>query len=136
MEQSRQIIDTYPVRVYYEDVDLGGIVYHSKYLNFCERARSEIFFSRGGSPVAGDYHFVVKHIDASFKAPAKFGDLLHVETEFVKKRKASFTLRQYVLEASGEKLFFVMDVELVCLKGEMVSIIPEGMLDLFEKQEG
>ena len=135
MEASRKIIDTYPVRVFYEDVDLGGIVYHSKYLNFCERARSQIFFARGRSPVAGDYHFVVKHIDASFKAPAKFGDLLNVQTEFVKKRKASFTLRQSVVDASGGKLFFVMEVELVCLKGETVSIIPEGMLDLFEQQE-
>lgn len=132
MDSTRRIISEYPVRVFYEDVDLGGIVYHSRYLNFCERARSEIFFSRGTSPVAGDYHFVVKHIDASFKAPAKFAEMLSVQTEFVKKRRASFTLRQYVFDISGEKLFFVMEVELVCLKGDTVSIIPEKMLEIFE----
>ncbi len=126
------IISEYPVRVYYEDVDLGGIVYHSKYLNFCERARSEIFFAEGRSPVVGDYHFVVKHIDASFKAPAKFSETLIVQTEFVKKRKASFSLKQSVVDETREKSYFVMEVELVCLKGQSVSIIPPGFLDLFE----
>ena len=125
------VIGEYPVRVYYEDVDLGGIVYHSKYLNYCERARSEIFFERGRSPVLGEYHFVVKHIDASFKAPAKFSDMLLVQTEFVKQRRASFTLRQRVVSEGRDRLFFVMEVELVCLKGKSVSIIPPGVLDLF-----
>jgi acyl-CoA thioester hydrolase len=131
MMDSANVISEYPVRVYYEDVDLGGIVYHSKYLNFCERARSEIFFERGRSPVIGEYHFVVKHIDASFKAPAKFSDMLLVQTEFVKQRKASFTLRQRVVSEAGDRLYFVMEVELVCLKGESVSIIPPGILELF-----
>jgi acyl-CoA thioester hydrolase len=126
----------YIVRVYYEDVDLGGIVYHSKYLNFCERARSELFFSRGRSPVAGEHHFVVKHIDASFRASARFSDLLIVQTEYLDRRKASFRLRQRVLDESREKIFFEMDVELVCLRGDRVAAIPPGMLDLFEYPDG
>ncbi len=129
--ETPKVISDYPVRVYYEDVDLGGIVYHSRYLNFCERARSEIFFSRGRSPVDGEYHFVVKHIDASFKSPSKFGETLRVQTAFVTQRRASFTLRQSVYDAELKRLCFVMDVELVCLKGEHVCAIPPGMLDLF-----
>jgi len=132
METSElKCVGDYRVRVYYEDVDLGGIVYHSKYLNFCERARSDIFFSRGASPVVGEYHFVVKHIDAAFRAPARFGQELLVRTYFVTRRHASFTLRQEVCDEGTGKTFFVMEVELVCLKGESVSAIPPGMLDLF-----
>jgi acyl-CoA thioester hydrolase len=134
--ENANIVGEHPVRVYYEDVDLGGIVYHSKYLNFCERARSEFFFSRGLSPVAGEYHFVVKHIDASFRASARFSDLLIVRTEYLDRRKASFTLRQRVLDERREKTFFEMDVELVCLRGERVAAIPPGMIDLFEHPEG
>jgi len=122
----------YPVRVYYEDVDLGGIVYHSKYLNFCERARSELFFGRGLSPVIGEHHFVVKHIDADFRTPARFSEMLIVQTTFVSRRKASFTLRQRVVDATRAKCYFEMEVELVCLRGERIAAIPPGVLDLFE----
>ena len=122
----------YSVRVYYEDVDLGGIVYHSKYLNFCERARSELFFSNGLSPVNGAYHFVVKHIDADFIAPAKFGELLGVRTRVAGRKKASFTLKQTVYRKDNLKKLYEMDIQLVCMKGEKVSPIPEGMLELFE----
>ncbi len=48
----------YYLRVYYEDTDTGGVVYHSIYLNYCERARSEIFFRNGISPIDNKYHFV------------------------------------------------------------------------------
>ncbi|MGD9625492.1 MAG: acyl-CoA thioesterase, partial [Arcobacter sp.] len=50
------------LRVYYEDTDAGGIVYHSNYLNFCERARSDVFFQKGFSPVLEGGHFVAKKI--------------------------------------------------------------------------
>ena len=122
----------YNVRVYYEDVDLGGIVYHSKYLNFCERARSELFFSNARSPVEGEYHFVVKHIDADFVAPAKFGELLSVHTLLVSRKKASFTLRQTVCRKEEMKKLYEMDVQLVCMKGQKVAPIPSGMTELFE----
>ena len=58
------------LRVYYEDTDTGGVVYHSNYLNFCERARSELFFQRGLSPHKTNAFFVVSHIDAKFIKPA------------------------------------------------------------------
>ncbi|MGE4457522.1 MAG: hotdog domain-containing protein, partial [Arcobacteraceae bacterium] len=51
------------IRVYYEDTDTGGVVYHSNYLNFCERARSEAFFRLGMSPELSSGHFVAKRIE-------------------------------------------------------------------------
>ncbi len=123
---------SYRVRVYYEDIDLGGIVYHSKYLNFCERARSEIFFSKGKSPVDGEYHFVVKHIDADFIASGHFEELLEVRTEMTKKRRVSLLLTQSVYNTDDEVKLFEMRVQLVCMRGEKMAAIPAGMLDVFE----
>jgi len=122
---------TFKVRVYYEDVDLGGIVYHSKYLNFCERARSEIFFSQQKSPVADEYHFVVKHIDANFLASGKFEDLLEVHTEMVQKKRASLTLHQSVYDTSDQEKLFEMSLQLVCMRVDRIAPIPAGMLDVF-----
>ncbi len=92
------------VRVYYEDTDAGGIVYHSNYLNFCERARSEAFFAKGLKPFMSDAHFVAKRIEAEYIASAKLGDLLHIKTSLVEFRAASFTLLQEVYK-DEQKLF-------------------------------
>ncbi len=113
------------IRVYYEDVDAGGICYHSKYLNFCERARSELFFSKNTSPIQGEYHFVVKNINADFIAPALFGDTLTVSTSVAEFQKASLTMRQEILNQE-DTLLFSMQVVLVCMKGTRVSKIPDS----------
>ena len=55
------------IRVYYEDTDAGGVVYHTNYIKYCERARSELFFERGLSPqVSPTEFFVVKNINCDF----------------------------------------------------------------------
>ena len=120
------------IRVYYEDTDLGGVVYHSKYLNFCERARSELFFKRGLSPVFEDYHFVVKNIEADFLSFAKLGDILRVDTEILEMKKASLTLLQKIFNQESNKEIFKMRVTLVCLKGEKISKIPKYFLEVFK----
>ncbi len=99
------------IRVYYEDTDLGGVVYYANYLKFCERARSEAFFSKGLSPVVDDGHFMVKEIKANYISSAKLGDLLDVKTELLKVGGASFELNQKVFK--GDLILFEMDVKLV-----------------------
>jgi acyl-CoA thioester hydrolase len=101
------------IRVYYEDTDLGGVVYHANYLNFCERARSELFFSRGKSPVLADGHFVAKSLEADYIKPALFADLLEVKTELVSIRFASFALKQTIYR--GEEKIFEMKIKLAYL---------------------
>ena len=101
------------IRVYYEDTDLGGVVYHSNYLNYCERARSELFFSRGESPVMNGGHFVAKHIEADYKKPARFADELEVKTELLSMKYASFTLLQTIYR--GEEKLFDMKIKLAYL---------------------
>ena len=78
------MIHRFSTRVYYEDTDLGGIVYHANYLKFIERARSEWVESLGldqnAMREAGQV-FAVTRIEADFLRPARLGDRLEVETE-------------------------------------------------------
>ena len=98
------------IRVYYEDTDAGGIVYHSNYLNFCERARSEVFYDRGMTPVLSHGHFVARRLSAEYISSAKLGDLLEVRGELLDMKAASFRLRQSIyLE---EKKIFQLEITL------------------------
>jgi acyl-CoA thioester hydrolase len=92
------------IRVYYEDTDTGGIVYHSNYLNFCERARSDAFFERGLSPVLNGGHFVARKVVADYLLSARLGDLLDIQSTLVKMNGASFVLLQRIYK-EGERIF-------------------------------
>ena len=115
------------IRVYYEDTDAGGIVYHSNYLNFCERARSEFFFSEGRSPVLSGGFFVVKKIEADYLKSAKLGDLLEVTTKLLEIRSASFRILQEVMR--GDEYLFSMKVQLAFIdfEGSVAKIPAEDM---------
>ena len=99
------------IRVYYEDTDTGGVVYHSNYLNFCERARSEAFFKRGLVPVLEKGHFVARKVMADFYFSAKLGDLLEIRTELLEMKAASFSLKQTIYK--GENRIFELEILLV-----------------------
>ncbi len=101
------------IRIYYKDTDMGGIVYHSNYLDFCEMARSELFFSKGKSPMINNCHFAIKKIDANFVKPAILGDTLEVKTAVKKIKFTSLNLYHQILR--GSELIFEMDVTLVFL---------------------
>ena len=92
------------IRVYYEDTDMGGIVYHSNYINFCERARSEVFFKKGLSPQLQHGGFVAKKLEANFIKPARLGDMLEITTELEVIKAASFILKQVIFK-DGIKIF-------------------------------
>jgi len=98
---------SYRYRVYYEDTDAGGIVYHANYLKFCERARSDYFYQQDASPQRGDKHFVIISMEAKFKASGRLGDMLSVTLDVVHISKASMKLHQKVF--CGDKLLFEMD---------------------------
>jgi acyl-CoA thioester hydrolase len=101
------------IRVYYKDTDCGGIVYHSRYLDFCEMTRSELFFSHGKSPTQNGCHFAIKNIEANFVKPAYLGDLLNVTTKILKIKHTSFTLFHQIFR--NEILVFEMKITLVNL---------------------
>ena len=118
------------IRVYYEDTDTGGIVYHTNYIKFCERARSELFFERGMLPSQGDGSgFVVRNIDANFLATSKLGDLLNVTTKILTMKNSSLTLLQEVWK--DELKVFSMEVLLVYIDQGKPSRIPKEFSELF-----
>src|SRR6185436_21071850 len=95
-----------PIRVYYEDTDFSGAVYHANYLKFCERARSDCLRLLGihHSEMHGTASFVVRRMVCDFLKPALIDNLLEVETHFVEFAGARMELRQMVMRSS-EKLF-------------------------------
>lgn len=120
------------IRVYYEDTDAGGIVYHTNYIKYCERARSEIFFSKGMMPFEGDRSgFVVRRIEADYLGMARLGDLLEVTTEVIEIKRSSVSLRQTVYNESGAEIF-AMRVLLIYVEKGRVRKIPEKFFDIFQ----
>lgn len=101
------------IRVYYEDTDMGGVVYYANYLKFCERARSELFFSKGASPVFEGGHFVVRHLEADYTGSALLGDLLDVTVKVVSVKGATLLMEQAVKR--GNEVLFSMRVKLAYL---------------------
>ncbi len=129
-------------RVYYEDTDAGGIMYHSNFINFCERGRSELLRHIGipASEVLSKtgVGFVVRHLEADYTAMAKLDDLLSVFTQVKEMKNSSFTMDQEIF--CQNKTAFKMDVTLVCIdkKGKPTRIpeaLREKFKDYFMKEE-
>ncbi|AAV96348.1 tol-pal system-associated acyl-CoA thioesterase [Ruegeria pomeroyi] len=109
----------FPVRVYYEDTDMGGIVYHANYLRYIERARSDWVRNLGNDQNAmreAGLVWVVRKIEAEYLAPARFEDDLTVLTEVVALSGARLTMAQSVRRAEAE--IFRATVTAVCMNGE------------------
>jgi acyl-CoA thioester hydrolase len=90
----------WPVRVYWEDTDAGGIVYYANYMKFMERARTEWLRALGVDQVRlKDDHcliFVVVDVEAHYRKPARYGDQLQVTCKVRETTRASITLDQEV----------------------------------------
>ncbi len=107
----------FPLRVYYEDTDLAGIVYYANYLKFIERGRSEWVRERGLDQMRlradPGIVFAVRRVEADYLRPALFGDDLVVTTAPLTLGGARIELDQQVLR--GRETLFAARVTLVCL---------------------
>jgi len=120
------------IRVYYEDTDAGGIVYHTNYIKYCERARSEAFFEQGMMPNEDDKSgFIVKSLKCDFLSTAKLGDLLEVKTSILKLKGSSILLLQEVYK--DETRLFSMEIQLVYVKASKPVRMPPQFRELFEQ---
>ncbi|RUM72647.1 MAG: acyl-CoA thioesterase [Sulfurovum sp.] len=118
------------IRVYYEDTDTEGIVYHANYIKFCDRARTEYLLSLGIMPGVGDeYGFVVRHLEADYLAPARLGDMLEVKNKLLEIKHSSFTLEQKIYK--GEVEIFSLSIVLVYIKGMKITRIPDDLREVF-----
>ncbi|BCG48801.1 4-hydroxybenzoyl-CoA thioesterase family active site [Citrifermentans bremense] len=123
------------VRIYYEDTDAGGVVYHSNYISYMERARTEFLRKHGLS--VREMHdmgiiFPVVSIEANFRAPARLDDLLEVRTQIAALKNSSFTAAQQVVRKDDGKLLVEAKVTLACVNPEMKPRrLPQEIRDLF-----
>ena len=109
------------VRVYYEDTDFSGVVYHAAHLKFFERGRTEALRACGvhhsellkrAEPLA----FAVRKMTVEWLAPARIDDVLEVRTRFVEFRGARMILKQEI--ARGDTIIARADVEAACMNFE------------------
>jgi len=107
----------WPIRVYYEDTDAGGVVYHSQYLNYLERTRTEWLRSLGfvQTQMRQEYAvvFVVRHLHIDFIKPAKFDDALHVSAQLLCKTGVSLKFSQTIMR--DDELLIQAKVDVVCV---------------------
>ncbi|MGM8891931.1 tol-pal system-associated acyl-CoA thioesterase, partial [Psychrobacter sp. 1Y1] len=95
----------WPISVYYEDTDAGGVVYHSNYLKFFERARTEWLRAMGVKQTAlleDDIAFIVKRAALDFCKAARFEQNLIVETKVIQLKKVSMVFEQRLIDEQGE----------------------------------
>lgn len=99
---------TFRYRVYWEDTDAGGVVYHARYLAFFERARSDWLLALGFPQVALREHdnrlFAVSRVDIEFLSPARLEDELEVMVDVEQFRAASVMFSQRMMHADGREL--------------------------------
>jgi acyl-CoA thioester hydrolase len=122
----------FPVRVYYEDTDFSGVVYHASYLRFLERGRTEFLrahdihhsalHAADGSPIA----FAVRKMAVDFIKPARMDDELIVETRVAKVGGASIEMAQRILRGAEELI--VADVRIAVVGGGKAQRLPAAIL--------
>jgi acyl-CoA thioester hydrolase len=123
IEDGRHIL---PVRVYFEDTDFSGFVYHTGYLRWCERGRSDFLrllgvhhseladAGEGGAPAA----FVVRHMEVDYLRPARIDDVLEVTTECAEAGRVHLILAQTVSRDGIALCHVTVKVVLVSLAGK------------------
>jgi len=127
----------YPVRIYYEDTDAGGIVYHANYLKFCERARTEWLRELGATQsffLEQNIGLVVRRIEMDNMASAKLDDLLTVTSWISELKRASFAFTQQVFDQQN-KLICSLVVKIACVNLKLTKpcAIPEIILGALKR---
>ena len=126
--------DIFPVRVYYEDTDFSGVVYHASYLCFLERGRTEYLRSRGIHQQAINtgsepFAFAVRRMAIDFIKAARMDDLLTVETAITKLGGASVQMQQRILR--GDEILLTADVTIACVTAGRAGRIPAWVQQKF-----
>lgn len=115
------------IRVYYEDTDSGGVVYHSNYLNFMERARTEWLRALGFEQTALKSElgiiFVVHSMTIGFKGPAYFNDMLEIKSQRIKMGHGSIEFLQTIMR--NNQVLLEATVKLACV--DAASFKPVGI---------
>jgi acyl-CoA thioester hydrolase len=126
-----------PIRIYYEDTDAGGVVYHSNFINFAERGRTELLrfmgFENKSLHESQGILFVVRHINADYLKPAVLDDLLELQSIVTQVKNTSLVMKQSIYRNTD--MVFSADVTVVCIdEGSRRPVrIPENLRTGFQK---
>ncbi len=116
---------SWPIRVYYEDTDAGGVVYYANYLKFMERARTEMLraigFEQDRLKQELDVIFAVHSMQVRYHKPAVFNDELSVISQISELAKASLTFEQRVLRESDQQRLCSATIKVACLRASRFS---------------
>jgi len=132
---------SFPIRVYYEDTDHGGVVYYANYLKFMERGRTE--FLRALSIQLDAIHqqegvmFAVTHADIHYRAPARFNDALMVKSRLIQAKGARLAFQQSVWRTSEindtSTLLTQAEIQLACIDNDgKAARIPAYLLNMLQ----
>ncbi|MGK3131407.1 tol-pal system-associated acyl-CoA thioesterase [Pantoea sp. C8B4] len=127
----------WPVRVYYEDTDAGGVVYHASYLAFYERARTEMLRQHHFNQQAlleEQVAFVVRRMTIDFVAAARLDDLLDIQSEVTAMTRATMTFSQRIVNAEG-KVLNEAEVLIACINPHLMKPIalPKSIVAEFKQ---
>ncbi len=128
----------WPVRVYYEDTDAGGVVFYANYLKFFERARTEMLRAAGFEQdelIANEgVIFVVRAVQVDYLSPARFNEQINVSAEVLLAKKASLTFEQSITR--GDDLLCKSIIRIACLDAVTMrpKVIPENLLELLKNE--
>jgi len=118
----------WPVRVYYEDTDSGGVVYHTNYLKFLERTRTELLrsfgFEQDKLKEQVNIIFAVRNINVDYLKPARFNDLLQVGAMIKRLGPASIVFNQTISRESDNSLLCQAEVKIACLTADTLRPYP------------
>ena len=126
---------SFPVRIYYEDTDSGGVVYYANYLKFTERARTNMIqdlgFTLNQLHDDHDCIFIVKKVNCEYLQSAKLEDFLEIQSSIIQVKNASFELEQNILRDG--KVIFQSNIIMVCVNSRgQPKKIPEKISSLLK----
>lgn len=132
-------VHSFPVRVYYEDTDAGGIVYYANYLKFAERARTESLRLAGleqtellKNPGIG---FVVRRCELDFLKPARLDDLLTIETSLNDISNVSLTMEQIIRRGNETLVKLAVKLAVIGKNGKLAKLpepVKKTMMKIFK----
>ncbi|MGB1648530.1 MAG: tol-pal system-associated acyl-CoA thioesterase [Cycloclasticus sp.] len=126
----------WPVRIYYEDTDMQGIVYYANYLKYLERARTEFLRSKGfeQDELIDDQGvaFAVRAVQMDYLKPAKFNDNLSVVTKIAELKRASLIFHQTIIrDDENREIINKAIIKVACLDAQSMKVkaIPNQMIE-------
>jgi acyl-CoA thioester hydrolase len=128
----------WPIRVYYEDTDAGGVVFYANYLKFFERARTEMLRAMGYEQdqlIAKEgIIFVVRSVQVDYLNSARFNELIQVSAEVVQAKKASVTFEQFITR--GDDVLTKSIIRCACLDAQTMrpKVIPDYLIEHFKNE--